>query len=140
MMGTGAVLQVVQGTFNTQTNSTSTTWVASGLTASITPTSATSKILIFVTSDVQSAASQNFSGTIYRGSTDLSGNGAGGYGFGLVAGGANAINIPFAINYLDSPATTTSTTYSFYVRTTGGTIYWCIGPSLATITLMEIAG
>ena len=43
---TGSVLQVVQGSYSTQTTTTSTTYVTTNLSATITPTSASSKILI----------------------------------------------------------------------------------------------
>ncbi len=43
----GTVLQVVNATYSTQLSTTSTSYVDTGLSASITPTSATSKILIF---------------------------------------------------------------------------------------------
>ena len=43
------------------------------------------------------------------------------------------------IMYLDSPATTSSTTYTLYLKLTGGTIYLCQSGAVATLTLMEIA-
>lgn len=47
--GAGAVLQVIQSTTSTSTSSTSNSYVdASGLSVTITPTSATSKFLIFL--------------------------------------------------------------------------------------------
>ena len=135
---TGSVLQVVQGTLSTQANTTSTTYVSTGLTATITPTSTTSKILVTVGCDLQGTASQNLNATIYRGATDLSGT-SGGAGFGFISSGTVGANIPFAMNYLDSPSTTSPTTYTVHYKTTGGTIYVAVGNSMCTITLMEIA-
>ena len=64
---------------------------------------------------------------------------SGGAGFGYIASGTVGTNIIVNITYLDSPATTSSTSYTYQVKTTGGTIYTCVGNSLATMTLMEIA-
>jgi hypothetical protein len=47
-MHTGAVLQVVNATYSTDTTNGTTTYADTGLTATITPTSATSKILVLV--------------------------------------------------------------------------------------------
>ena len=46
--GTGNVLQVVQGTFATQTSSTSSTHADTGLSLSITPSATSSKILVMM--------------------------------------------------------------------------------------------
>ena len=69
---------------------------------------------------------------IYRGSTDL----GGGQGFGeAYTGSDNAIG---AIHYLDSPSTTSSTTYTGYFKANyGGTAYFGVG-GFTVITLMEI--
>jgi hypothetical protein len=47
-MPTGSVIQTVNGTYSSQVNTSSTTYVDTGLTATITPLFATSKILIMV--------------------------------------------------------------------------------------------
>jgi hypothetical protein len=45
-----------------------------------------------------------------------------------------------SVSYLDSPATTSSTTYTIYFSgETGNTVYFCTNTSGATFTLMEIA-
>ena len=49
---TGSVLQVVNGTYSTIVSSSNNTYVDTGLTATITPTSATSKILVSVSQNV----------------------------------------------------------------------------------------
>ena len=135
-------MQVVQGTYATQTSTTSGTYVSTGLTGTITPKFSTSKILVIVQGCVQSAASLNTNITLYRGTvsgTDLSGT-SGGVGFGYINAGSTSSNQTPVISYLDSPATTSSTTYTFAFKVGGGgTIYGCVGGSLATITLMEIA-
>jgi hypothetical protein len=145
LYGSGnTVIQVVQATSNTSTSTTSSTYVTTGLSASITPQSTTSKILIIVQGVIQSAPSHNTNITIYRGTvsgTDLSGT-SGGVGFGYVtnAGSATNTNQNPIISYLDSPSTTSSTTYTFAFKTDGGTIYNSINSTVSTITLLEISG
>ena len=139
---TGSVLQVIQGTYATQGSTTSSSYVATGLSASITPSSATSKILVIVQGNIQAAASQNTNITLYRGTvsgTDLSGT-SGGVGFSYLNAGTQITNSAPIISYLDSPATTSSTTYTFAYKVSGGaTSYTNVGNALSTITLMEIA-
>lgn len=132
----GCILQVVQGIFSTQTSTTSTTFINTGLTATITPTTATSKILATVAIEVQGVPSQNANVTLYRGATNL---GDATNGFGFAAAGATSPNFVFSINYLDSPATTSPVTYTVYFKVSGGTGYWCVGNTPSTITLMEVA-
>jgi hypothetical protein len=138
-MPTGSVIQTVFFSWNVGGSTTSTSPVATGLTASITPISSTSKIVILAVMPLETASSgTTASGTIYRNSTNLApstflGNtrtGSGGY-----------LDINLVLNWQDSPATTSATTYTFYIATAGGTIYY--GSNIAapgTITLMEIKG
>lgn len=117
----GKVLQVVQATYGTETNIATTTWTDSGLSATITPSATSSKVLVMV-----SAPFGVFSGTtgelgaafrILRGSTFIFGSndasGAFDYGYYLYA--TSASNFTFmghlAASYLDSPSTTSATTY-----------------------------
>lgn len=136
----GKVLQVVQGTYNTTTSTSSNSFVTLGLTASITPKFSTSKILITVNGGTidNSAANGQGSTTIYRNSTNL-GNST--YGLSNYYG-ASRIICPMSMSYLDSPSTTSSTTYSVYFNVQTGTLVFNPGAisSVATITLMEIAG
>jgi hypothetical protein len=114
---TGSVLQVVQTVYSTfVSTSGSTAFIDSGLTATITPTSSTSKILILVSQNVQfyinSSQGQYVSMNICRGSSSVvnfyscaySQYGTGGNGY---QDGYQTVSF----QYLDSPATTSSTTY-----------------------------
>jgi len=132
---TGSVLQVVNATASTQVSTTSATYVTTGLAATITPTSNTSKILILANPAIQGAASQNTNLTLYKAGSNL----LGAVGFGYVNAGGQATNQITACLYLDSPATTSATTYEFYFKVSGGTAYFGVGASTSTITLMEIA-
>jgi hypothetical protein len=155
---TGSVLQVVSTTKTdtfTMTGQTMTT--ITGLTAAITPTSATSKILIMVTIGGFAQGSGQGRFILQRSSADITG------ALGTTAGSrlsdtftisgptSGAPQIVGGITYLDSPATTSSTTYSVTVSSndSGQLIY--INRSnadtdnsghqrnISTITVMEIA-
>jgi hypothetical protein len=138
-LGTGAVLQVVNATYSTSFSTTSTSFQATGLTASITPTSSTSKILILVTQELYQNTGNN-SGilTIYRGSTSGT-NLAPSFGFSSIYTPTIAIATGLSVSYLDSPATTSSTTYITAIRTESGTTTSCANGQQATMILMEIA-
>ena len=136
----GKVLQVVQGHATAAVVASSTSWAASTLSATITPSATSSKILIDLTAWLQ----LNGSGvhgvfTIYRDSTNLGGS----YGFGDYYGGsAGFTEITQAASYLDSPSSTSAITYKFYIRTQGsGTVTTgTTGSRVESITLTEIAG
>jgi hypothetical protein len=137
------VLQVVSATYSTAQTTTSTSYQASGLTLSITPTSNTSKILISasVPYDTYGGTSNQATLTLYRGATNLMTN-----GYSLV-GGAGALNIQAGssgLSWLDSPATTSSTTYTIYFRAAptssgGATARIFVDGYAGSIVLMEIA-
>lgn len=126
---TGAVLQVVQAsTYSPQTMSitTSGTLVASGFTCAITPSSSSSKVLVFYSSTIGSTSSN--SGV--AGNVQLYRNiGGGAYGY---AGGSynnywNTIatyiayqQLSFTIMFLDSPATTSQVIYQPYFNLSCG--------------------
>ena len=139
----GKVLQVVQSLYGGQKSSTSTTWSDTGLTASITPSSTSSKILITV--------HQN--GVDLRGGNSYIGlridkDGSTLKDFAALAARNNSASVDNAIGtvsmcYLDSPATTSSITYKTEFQNAGGAtgIAYVQVVDLAdnsTITLMEI--
>jgi len=138
----GTVLQVVNATYATYGSTTSTSYADTGLTASITPTSASNKILVIVSlSGVgKSGFNTNAKYQLVRGATAILGidNGTGftnTTGYGMCSATAN---------YLDSPATTSATTYKvqYGIDTSGGTAYINFSQNAvttSTITLMEIA-
>jgi hypothetical protein len=111
--GGGKVLQVVQGTTTTSTTSATTTFIDTTLTATITPTSATSKVLVFVSQGVlvDRQSSSNMSKLkIVRDSTDvLQTDRAAGANAGGV--GSMGLSANVCLNYLDTPATTSATVY-----------------------------
>jgi hypothetical protein len=136
----GSVLQVVQSTLATFSTTTSTTYTDTGLSASITPSSSSSKILIISSAGVGSSASAGGSlNRIVRGSTAIFTQGVSYSGTGSVYTGSSLV-------YLDSPATTSSTTYKiqFVTQNASSTAFFngdfgSFTGETASITLMEIA-
>lgn len=158
-MYAGAILQVVQ-TIKTDTFTTnSTSYVdVTGLSASITPLSTSSKILVLVN---LSAQSQNASGTgaiVLRNSTAIGQAASAGSrrrssfsGHGYTGDGSGDTVMSFAMvsSILDSPSTTSSTTYKVQIVSNGNMQYINqdqAGDStdgcrtVSSITLMEVAG
>lgn len=137
--GAGAVLQVVQGTTLTYTTTTSLSFVATNLTATITPSSSTSKILCLVQSGTWGSASDYAVITLYRNGTNL---GAGSFSaLGLNGTNGNGYDSIAAIHLLDSPASTSALTYTLYLRSYNSTTVGANdSTNTNTIILMEIAG
>tara|TARA_R110000822_G_scaffold94399_1_gene216548 strand:- start:190 stop:636 length:447 start_codon:yes stop_codon:yes gene_type:complete len=140
--GVGKVLQVVQGSTAVSSSTSSTAYQQSNLTASITPTSATSKILVlFTTTIVQTTQGRTAAATIYRdGTTNLGGGSESGLSMFDNQYPGGYVWVPSAGNVLDTPSTTSTTSYTLYFKViTGGTavVNWAVNK--ATITLMEIA-
>jgi hypothetical protein len=144
--GGGKVLQVVQGSYSTATTIASTTYTDTGLSLSITPTSATSKILVLVSQGYyfnKNAEDQGHQVRILRGASAIFTTANSGAGY-LSAGGAGYVESTGYTNltYLDSPATTSATTYKTQgaCRTTtdSGTVRYQYNSSPSTLTLLEI--
>ena len=132
----GHVLQVVQGTVSPNVSTTSTSFVTSNLSVSITPKSATSKFLITLANDYWVAAGNLAMATIFRNSTNLGGVN----GLSFVGAPSSQVECGLSMTVLDSPATTSAITYGSYFRSYGGgTVYAQNGNIPATITVMEIA-
>tara|TARA_B100000963_G_scaffold256637_1_gene225140 strand:- start:346 stop:855 length:510 start_codon:yes stop_codon:yes gene_type:complete len=143
---TGSVLQVVSVDSSTQQNTTSTSYVASsGVTASITPSSTSSKILTIcspslrVYEDNGSNANMRFA---------LSRDGGSNFLYQAILrnfdyGNSGAlIDISISQTFLDSPSSTSALTYTMYVKIVGGDQVEINpdGNNKSTLTLMEIAG
>ncbi len=134
----GKVLQVVSAVKTSESSTTSSSYVSTGLSASITPSATSSKIFILTSNPVyQNSASQWIQNTIYKGSSNLS---SGGDGFAGARNNGSSIGCSLVCSFLDSPSTTSSTTYTLYhkVEGGGGTGYAAINNWNAVITLMEI--
>jgi hypothetical protein len=137
--GGGKVLQVVNAQTSTAATNATDTYADSNLTASITPTSATSKILVLVSmSSISKSADANsvWKGKLLRGATSIIDFEAG----NLFNNAAQINRGSASTNYLDSPATTSSTTYKvqFCRGNSSGTVGVQLDASTSTITLLEI--
>jgi hypothetical protein len=141
--GGGKVLQVVNTTYSTEVASTTNTFVDTGLTATITPSSATSKILVIVSQmGVSKSGSTRMHLKLLRGATDILQMSD----INAYTGASDFNNIgSVTSSYLDSPATTSATTYKtqFCSNQNVSVVYvqnysTTAGNSVSTITLMEI--
>ena len=144
--GGGKVLQVVSGATTSQVDSYSTTYVDTNLTATITPTSATSKILILGQQSFWTANHGDQAGSrarIVRNSTVINQRD----NFGSIEAGRTgsnlvAFNFTWGIAYLDTPATTSATTYKTQYGNAVTPVGWAsaVNPfgTPAQIILLEI--
>lgn len=139
------VLQVVSAVFTTPTTIASTSFTDTGVSLAITPSSTSSKILIVVSqpatlSRVSTALNVDYQ--LLRGSSSIFN---GGRAFGLFVAGVSEIDATSVLNavYLDSPATTSSTTYKTQAKmsTTANSavVLFQTNSAVSSITLMEIA-
>jgi hypothetical protein len=140
--GGGKVLQVVNATYSTEASTTSSTWADTGLTASITPSASTSKILVIVSQPYQQIVASSGNELVHqiklvRASTDLTTQN---FTFRASAYSSElALRTTFNYTYLDSPATTSSTTYKTQFQNNSvGTFRVQVGSTISSITLLEI--
>jgi hypothetical protein len=150
----GHVVQVVQTHFDTKSSTTTASW-STLYSASITPTSASNKVLAVVS--FSGTHPNSFSGLVrvLRQTTPI-GGGAGGTNYQsnvwFNIRSATDYNIStYSASYLDSPATTSAITYNVQWYASGGAVFYAnrtiqdgLGydydsPNASSITLMEIA-
>ena len=143
LTGVGKVLQVVQGTTSTHASIGGASFVDTNLTATITPSSTSSKILVLVTQPftftTATSVDRNTKTQLLRGSTVIS---SGLQQWDIYIGSFTASNFTWAIAKLDSPSTTSATTYKTQMWISGSTADLYAqkgGNSDSYITLMEIA-
>lgn len=146
-MPSGAVLQVVQTVKTDSFSTTSNSLVdITGFAATITPLSTSSKVLVDVRlGGYESSTASIIAFNLLRGSTAIATG---------TAGQGAAVTMAITINadrgestgmlFLDSPSTTSATTYKLQMSTSGGTaalnIRETFYSTISTITLTEIAG
>ena len=135
----GKVLQVVNATYSTLATNSTSTFADTGLTAAITPSSATSKVLVLV-SQTGCAKTTNNTYLLLRlvrtATTLITFENNGGYNAGTTANYFGSCST----TYLDSPATTSATTYktTFASDSNSADARVQAGGSTSTITLIEI--
>ena len=139
LRGAFRVLQVVSAVTTTTVNTSSTSFVDAGLSATITPSSATNKVLC-VTFNACAKTSGNADNAVklqvLRGATVINS-----YTFGLLT--STAINNVGSLDMivLDSPATTSSTTYKVQVanQVAQSLVQYSSNSTQSTMILMEIS-
>lgn len=138
----GQVLQVVNATNNTQVASSSTTYSDTGLTATITPKFATSKILVLAS---QMGVAKDSTASANSVNLRLVRNGSSIVVYSIQVGYTNSSTWNIiggqSYTYLDSPSTTLSLTYKVQMNSNAGGafVYTNINNDVSSITLMEIA-
>ncbi len=141
LRGAFRILQVVEGTTTTSTTSSTTTYADTNLTASITPSSTSSKVLVLVVHNGNYKSSGNTQNGInirlVRGATTLE-------TWGDIYFTSSALDFygpGIFLQYLDSPATTSATTYKtqFANRTAAGTVGMQNNANKSSIILMEVS-
>ena len=153
-LSSGKILQVVSVTDDTEVTVTNQTYTDTGLTANITPTSTSSKVLVMVTHQllISSSNSATYGGIkLLRGSTDIfiptPENGTGPFGFGTSIGAGSLYGF-YPMQFLDSPNSTSQQAYKTQCRNyaTTGSAYIMINDAASTtngksvMTLMEVSG
>lgn len=152
----GSILQVVS-TFKSNTFSTNSTTMTDipGMSVTITPTSATSKILVLINLTVGPGGGNFAPVNLVRNGTNIAMpttasdwaatmNNYCGEGSGFTGGSAQP---QYALNFLDSPASTSALTYKLQILTTGSGAPVYVntrpisqnGTCTSSITVMEIA-
>jgi len=157
---TGNILQVVHVNSNTHQSSTSTNYIdLSGVTATITPSSSTNKILITCSIAISKQEENNFHGRIVKNGSAITGAG----GVGETDHGNHVAGVwwnirntiygspSYTVQYLDTAGgtsaitykaqgLTTSSSHSFTLnRTQNGGYDMMQSPAFSSITLMEVA-
>jgi hypothetical protein len=136
--GGGKVLQVIQDTQTSATTSSSSAYADTGLSVSITPSSATSKVLVLVNGTCgrsNANSSQGVGLKLVRNSTDIQQI----HDLNTYTGGSLRFETTFSAAYLDSPATTSATTYKIQLAAyANAASVWVNDWGVSTIIVMEI--
>ena len=132
----GKVLQVVQATDTAETDTTSTSYVATGLSVNITPSSSSNKVLIIAMGILDNLSSGTAPKvTIYRDSTNI------GIDNGLSRNYNTArLIVPVSLSKLDTPSSTSQITYKVYLKSATGANVRLGEATQQPIVAMEIAG
>jgi hypothetical protein len=155
----GSIIQVVSTTKTDTFATTSSSYTdITGLSATITPTSSSSKILVFFSVDaVTTTGTTNSMGGIQlvRDATAIAfGDAAGNRSVATVGVSSREtsdnVRLEYSKNFLDEPSTTSSVTYKLQAEVQAGTLYVNSRQadadssinyrSVSTITVMEVAG
>ena len=156
-MPSGSIIQIVQDTTTAITDISSTSTASGVLSQAITPSSSSSKILINISINLGGDNNAYGHGKLFRGSTQIGLGDASSsrpqVSFSLMSGLSMNFDYRMAIHnfmFLDSPSTTSATTYSVDVRSESGTVRLnrttqdgndTLGVrAISTLTLLEVVG
>ncbi len=132
----GRILQVVNATYATAVTTTSSSYVTTNLTATITPSSASSKIMVIATNPMRiNTINQSVDIKVFRGT--VAGTAIGPHI--TLENSAGAVNAGVTIAVLDSPATTSAQIYTMGFAVSGGTGTAQVGNRASEIILMEVS-
>ena len=142
LRGAFRILQVVSATYSTSTSSSTTSYADTGLSVSITPSSSSSKVLIIVDQagcyKSTGSSGNALSLKLLRDSTDLvdflKGGGFTNTNSDLIFGNTGYV-------YLDTPATTSATTYKtqFKNDTAASAVFVQVNSAVSTIAALEVS-
>ena len=139
---TGKILQTVVANSTDRIDTNSTSWTATHLTATITPSATSSKVLILCSGDGNTQGGNiGIYITLYRDSTNL---GHSTEGKQILYCYGSRVMAPMNFNHWDSPSSTSALVYKIYARAfgNGSANEWPSQDtnSSAQLILMEIAG
>ena len=144
-LGAGAILQTQMQGYNTYFQTNSSSYVDSGLTASITPTSSSNKVLVLIDSPYHairsSASTSTFNIRVLSGSTSIFAGGASESDYHQGLGGSISSNRMCGMiskTILDSPSSTSSLTYKLQVQSGYNLTLHMQDSTTAHITLIEV--
>lgn len=151
---TGTVLQIQDGTLNTRTIKSGTGAVTTGLSATITPTSTSSKILIDITSSWGISDWNLGIFKLYKNSSHISVSGTAYNSLAVLqhqvqsgsSANSNGFCTSLSLSYMDTPSSTSALTYELYFQNDSGVTIYFNGrpqsnqPGYAHMKLTEIAG
>ena len=138
-MSAGSIIQVVNFVTTSEVSTNGTSFIDSGVSTNITPSSTSSKILVLYTlHQFINASSGESRVKLFRDSTELLLTGY------MVYNGGSAGMAQGTHHYLDSPSTTSSTTYNVQFNSVDGSDVYCTyddsaGNASSFMTLLEIA-
>ena len=137
----GSVIQMKTSTLSSTLCTTSSSYISTGVSVTITPKDASSKFVILVSGGANDYYATGRIGlTIYRDTTNLSPHDASMTRNQVGGGGQNQ---PNTLSVVDAPTTTNSITYSLEFRNdsqNGANVCMTYGEGLLTMVVMEVAG
>ena len=133
----GSIIQVTAGETEYRTATSSSSYTATDMYATITPRFASSKIYITLGGDANNngnayqlymtyyrhilGQNKDFENLATNGRNDSNAVGEN-RGLAMIYGSASRIHVPVAMPFLDSPNTTSQVTYKVYIRSDNGTV------------------